>query len=84
MDPETGVAIQRRSGNLLMTLSTPKSLNALNLASTRKLRKTMTEDKYKITVLNGVGRAFCAGGDVWSVAKNGPEAMDKKSDGLSE
>jgi enoyl-CoA hydratase/carnithine racemase len=67
-----------------MTLNTPKSLNALTLASINTVKRTLVrEDKYKLTVLNGAGRAFCAGGDVWSVAKQGPTPMNEKAEGLS-
>jgi enoyl-CoA hydratase/carnithine racemase len=51
-----------------ITLNRPASFNSIDLSIARKLRELATEveaaDEVKVLVIEGAGRAFCAGGDL--------------------
>eukprot|EP01061_Rhynchopus_euleeides_P013375 TRINITY_DN23361_c0_g1_i2.p1 TRINITY_DN23361_c0_g1~~TRINITY_DN23361_c0_g1_i2.p1 ORF type:complete len:373 (+),score=154.06 TRINITY_DN23361_c0_g1_i2:53-1171(+) len=56
----------------LISLNRPKDLNSLNLDMVRIMQKLYTQwaqEPESFIVIKGVGRAFCAGGDVVAVAK---------------
>jgi 2-(1,2-epoxy-1,2-dihydrophenyl)acetyl-CoA isomerase len=59
-------------GTALITLNRPKSFNAFNLEMIRKLGKTLTglsrDPDVAGIVITGEGKAFCAGGDLKSLA----------------
>lgn len=61
----------------VVTLNRPKALNALNramcVALHRQLIDWTTDDDVEAVVIEGEGRAFCAGGDVVGLARNGRE-----------
>jgi enoyl-CoA hydratase/carnithine racemase len=54
-----------------MTLNRPEKLNALTLQMVRELTAALRSVHGVVTVLDGAGRAFCAGGDVASVRAAG-------------
>jgi len=60
-------------GVLTLTLNRPDKLNAFNLEMVQGLldglRRAATDDAVKVLVLTGAGKAFCAGGDVGSMAE---------------
>lgn len=63
-----------QSGPLgLMTLNRPRALNALTLdmirAMDRQLSAWATDDTVKAVIVQGNGKAFCAGGDVVGMVK---------------
>lgn len=63
-----GLAVEHRGGALWLTLSRPKSLNALTPAMVRDLgaalREADADDGIRAVVITGAGRAFCAGADI--------------------
>jgi enoyl-CoA hydratase len=71
MDSKPGVsaARDRRIGRL--TLDRPKALNALDLPMIRFMQQTLDrwreDDAVEAVVVEGEGRAFCAGGDIRAV-----------------
>ncbi|MGI8493844.1 MAG: enoyl-CoA hydratase/isomerase family protein, partial [Pyrinomonadaceae bacterium] len=51
----------------IITLNRPDALNALSLQLTKDLRAAIEkaiDDKARVVVLTGEGRAFCSGGDL--------------------
>jgi len=60
-------------GVLTLTMNRPDKLNALNAEMMDGLldglRRATTDDAVKVLVLTGAGAAFCAGGDVGSMAE---------------
>jgi enoyl-CoA hydratase/carnithine racemase len=54
-----------------ITLNRPASFNAINLAIAKRLEQIAAEieasDAVKVLVLEGAGRAFCAGGDLQTI-----------------
>ena len=54
-----------------MGLNRPEKLNALTLQMVRELTAALRSVHGVVTVLDGAGRAFCAGGDVASVRAAG-------------
>lgn len=72
------------SGSTVITLSRPDKLNALDLGMVKSLGAAMERDdgEGRQTIINGSGRAFCAGGDinVFLGAKRAP--MDVESPDL--
>jgi 2-(1,2-epoxy-1,2-dihydrophenyl)acetyl-CoA isomerase len=69
---------KRPDGVALITMNRPESLNALNGEIQRLIGEALGECEADRTVrcvaLTGVGRAFCAGGDVKAMAAGGPVA----------
>ncbi|KAK7286715.1 hypothetical protein RJT34_21916 [Clitoria ternatea] len=69
------ILVQRKSCARLLTLNRPKQLNALSFYMVSRLLEIFTEDEgnsdIKLVFMKGNGRAFCAGGDVASVAHDG-------------
>lgn len=66
------VLVQCAEGIALVTMNRPEKLNALTTAGfielTNTLRKLALDDTAAVVVVTGAGRAFCAGGDVASMA----------------
>jgi 2-(1,2-epoxy-1,2-dihydrophenyl)acetyl-CoA isomerase len=66
------VQVQFDGAMALVTLNRPDKLNALTTAGfmglTRTLRELALNDDAGVVVVTGAGRAFCAGGDVTSMA----------------
>ncbi|EFP81143.2 uncharacterized protein PGTG_07395 [Puccinia graminis f. sp. tritici CRL 75-36-700-3] len=72
--PKQPSVLTKTDGNLRsLTLNRPEALNALNMEMiqdiTTQLLKWENSPAAKIVILKGVGRAFCAGGDVVSLIK---------------
>lgn len=63
----------------LVTLNRPQALNALNramcVALHRQLIDWTVDDDVEAVVVEGEGRAFCAGGDVVGLAKTGKQDL---------
>ncbi|CAH1737848.1 unnamed protein product [Aphis gossypii] len=58
----------------IITLNRPKALNALNLSMVAKIRPKLKEyeSQVRMVIVQGAGgKAFCAGGDVKSIAEKG-------------
>ena len=66
--PENPVLSIYQNGIQVITLNRPKKLNAVNLALTQGLLKAFEDananDDVRVIVLNGAGKAFCAGADL--------------------
>jgi len=78
MSEETEVLFEEENGLGLISLNRPRALNALTTHMCAMMDEKLTEwaadDKIKAVVIRGMGdKAFCAGGDVKSLAQNGPE-----------
>ena len=75
MSTEAAVLLRRREGAVLtLTMNRPERRNALNVEMTLLLREALQEAAadagVRAVVLTGAGDAFCAGGDVKSMASN--------------
>lgn len=71
---ENDVILQSVHNKGLITLNRPKALNALNLPMIRKIYPAMKkwENEKCMVIIKGAGeKAFCAGGDVKSLAEAG-------------
>ena len=71
------ILFERRGGLGVVRLNRPAALNALTLDMTRKLdvalKQWAHDPELRIAAIRGVGeRAFCAGGDVRALYKEGP------------
>lgn len=78
MADEAEILFEEAGGLGLITLNRPKALNSLNTtmcaALDQALIKWAADETIKAVVIRGAGdKAFCAGGDVKSLALNGPE-----------
>ena len=66
------VVVQCESGIATVTMNRPEKMNALTTAGflrlTETLRRLALDQEVAVVVLTGAGRAFCAGGDVFSMA----------------
>eukprot|EP01060_Flectonema_neradi_P005098 TRINITY_DN1338_c0_g1_i1.p1 TRINITY_DN1338_c0_g1~~TRINITY_DN1338_c0_g1_i1.p1 ORF type:complete len:372 (+),score=72.57 TRINITY_DN1338_c0_g1_i1:46-1161(+) len=67
------VLVQSSSTTKLVTINRPKALNALNLSTVRELTKLYTNwlksgEDFMIVIRGSGGKAFCAGGDIVSIA----------------
>lgn len=64
------VLYEKQDGIARITLNRPVVLNALNKNVWRLLHAALTQaemdDEVRVVILTGAGRAFCAGGDMWS------------------
>jgi 2-(1,2-epoxy-1,2-dihydrophenyl)acetyl-CoA isomerase len=62
------VHVSERSGVCTITLARPEALNALNMQMKEDLAAAValvaSDDRVRVVVLTGEGRAFCAGGDI--------------------
>src|SRR3990170_4338129 len=70
------LTLDRRDGVATITLNRPEAFNALNLTLGRELFHAALEvdedPAVRCVVITGVGKAFCAGGDVKDFADNLP------------
>lgn len=72
-----------------LTLNRPEKMNALGpdliAGSIAKLKEWSRDPEVGAIVLTGAGRAFCAGGDVSAMAKEGDhKSLEQRIDGLRE
>jgi 2-(1,2-epoxy-1,2-dihydrophenyl)acetyl-CoA isomerase len=71
-----------------LTFNRPEKLNALNseliVGSIEALRAWSIDPDVGAIVVTGTGRAFCAGGDVSSMAKDSGRSLEESIDGLRE
>jgi enoyl-CoA hydratase/carnithine racemase len=71
-DKTTDVALLAVEGPIAtITLNRPASFNAIDLAIAKRLEQLAAEveasDEIKVLVIEGAGRAFCAGGDLQTI-----------------
>ena len=76
--PDDSISLAKKSGGFWLTLNRPSRLNALTISQSYFIRDSLTESAAdpacKFLILSGAGeRAFCAGGDVVTMAKWGRE-----------
>ena len=66
------VQLRREGGVAVVTMNRPEKMNALSTAGflhlTAMLRELAADESAAVVVVTGAGRAFCAGGDVASMA----------------
>ena len=66
----------------LVTMNRPKALNALNLEMTlafkKKLKLWKENPNIKCVIIKGVGKAFCAGGDIKAICLSGKNSKLKE------
>jgi len=71
MDSKPGVSAARDGRVGRLTLDRPKALNALDMPMIRFMQQTLDrwreDDAVEAVVVQGEGRAFCAGGDIRAV-----------------
>jgi 3-hydroxyisobutyryl-CoA hydrolase len=86
-DDQDDILFKKTFGLRIMELNRPKKLNSLNGSMARKLTARLLEyqksDLANILLIQGAGRALCAGGDVATLAQwnaEGPEGQQKSSD----
>src|SRR5579863_6203695 len=70
--PSTDPALLAINGAIAtITLNRPAAFNAIDLSIAKKLEELAAEvessDEIKVLVLEGTGRAFCAGGDLQTI-----------------
>jgi enoyl-CoA hydratase/carnithine racemase len=70
--PSTDPALLAKDGAIAtITLNRPAAFNAIDLSIARKLAELAAEveasDEIRVLVLEGTGRAFCAGGDLQTI-----------------
>lgn len=82
--------VQQDNGVLTLTLNRPERLNALTTPMTEallaQLRRAAVDPQVRAVVLTGAGRAFCAGGDVKSMAEDTSEhqTLEQRAQQLRE
>ncbi|CDP09332.1 unnamed protein product [Coffea canephora] len=68
------ILVEEKSSARVWVLNRPKQLNALNFPMVSRLLDLFLETEkdlsVKLIVLKGIGRAFCAGGDVANVVRD--------------
>jgi 2-(1,2-epoxy-1,2-dihydrophenyl)acetyl-CoA isomerase len=68
------VNVQCENNIAVVTMNRPEKMNALTTAGfmllTKTLRQLATDEDASVVILTGAGRAFCAGGDVSSMASD--------------
>jgi enoyl-CoA hydratase len=74
------ILFERRRGLGLVRLNRPQALNALTLDMTRRLDRALkdwaADPQVRLVAIRGVGeRAFCAGGDVRALYREGPGSL---------
>jgi len=87
--PETVILTQVRDRVATLTLNRPDKLNAVNvqlLQEAGAILNTWSRDpEIGAIVVTGSGRAFCAGGDVSMMAREGDDStLEQKIDGLRD
>jgi 2-(1,2-epoxy-1,2-dihydrophenyl)acetyl-CoA isomerase len=80
---ESVISTKVQDGVATLTLNRPDKLNALNAelltGSMEALRSWSADPNVGAIVVTGTGRAFCAGGDVSSMAKEGGERTHEEN-----
>lgn len=71
-------------GIATLTLNRPEQLNAFNLEMIAEWRAALdsaeTDERVRVVVVTGAGRAFCAGGDFEEMVKfSGMDALERKN-----
>ncbi|XP_014279320.1 3-hydroxyisobutyryl-CoA hydrolase, mitochondrial [Halyomorpha halys] len=58
----------------VITLNKPKALNSINMKMTQAINAHLKkwEDQVSMVIIRGVGKAFCAGGDIKESVEKGP------------
>ncbi|XP_023633585.1 3-hydroxyisobutyryl-CoA hydrolase 1 [Capsella rubella] len=68
------VVVEEKSGVRILTLNRPKQLNALSFPMISRLLQLFLayeeDPSVNLVILKGLGRAFCAGGDVAAVVRD--------------
>jgi enoyl-CoA hydratase/carnithine racemase len=76
--PEPAAVGERRGAVAIIRLNRPAALNSVNAAPSTAvgelLEQAAVDDKVRVVVLTGTGRAFCAGADLKAVAAG--ESLD--------
>src|SRR5215831_3567963 len=72
MPASAAASLLRIDGHVAtITLNRPAAFNSINLAIAQRLEKLATEieasDAIRVVVIEGEGRAFCAGGDLQTI-----------------
>ena len=80
------IIFEKRNKIAKVTLNRPESLNALNLTMRKEVKSALAEiagDKdVRVMILTGAGKAFCAGGDITTMAGvKAPAGRDRLKDG---
>eukprot|EP00127_Corallochytrium_limacisporum_P002616 Clim_evm52s134 gene=Clim_evmTU52s134 len=72
---EDDVLVEQVDSAGIITMNRPKALNSLNMSMINKMQPAYTkfeeDDNINVVVLKGVGKGFCAGGDVRHLAEAG-------------
>jgi 2-(1,2-epoxy-1,2-dihydrophenyl)acetyl-CoA isomerase len=80
------IQTQVANGIAMLTLHRPEKLNALSQQlisdSIATLRAWSIDPAVGVIIVTGSGRAFCAGGDVSSMAKDNGRSLEESIDGL--
>jgi|SRR6516164_9022974 2-(1,2-epoxy-1,2-dihydrophenyl)acetyl-CoA isomerase len=81
------VSVQCENGIAVVTMNRPEKLNALTTAGfielTHTLRELALDNGVAVVIVTGAGRAFCAGGDVSSMAAD-TEFSESKLEGRAQ
>ncbi len=85
MSNEAEVLFEERGGLGLITLNRPRALNSIStnmcVLMDAELVKWAADDGIKAVIIQGAGeKAFCAGGDVKTLAENSPEDHHKATE----
>lgn len=85
MTTEAEILFEERGGLGIITLNRPRALNSLStgmcVLMDQALIKWATDDAIKAVIIQGAGeKAFCAGGDVKTLAENSPEDHHKATE----
>ncbi|PCI34020.1 MAG: hypothetical protein COB54_03200 [Alphaproteobacteria bacterium] len=85
MTTEAEILFEERGGLGIITLNRPRALNSLStgmcVLMDQELVKWATDDAIKAVIIQGAGeKAFCAGGDVKTLAENSPEDHHKATE----
>src|SRR5713101_7054799 len=67
-----------------LTFNRPDKLNALSMDLIEKLTAWSSDTEVGCVVVTGAGRAFCAGGDVSTMARDEGETLEQKIDRLRQ
>ncbi len=78
MSADAEILFEEKSGLGIITLNRPKALNSLSTDMCAQMDKALIkwadDDGIKAVIIQGAGeKAFCAGGDVKTLAENSPE-----------
>ncbi|KAK9507716.1 hypothetical protein O3M35_007510 [Rhynocoris fuscipes] len=76
---EVGVLFECKNNRGIITLNKPKTLNSINYLMVSRIMEKLREweSPMDMVIIKGSGRAFCAGGDIVNITKDGPSASHK-------